>query len=248
MKTSTEYQPNLSFGLLLKGAPKTGKTVVSLMFPNPYIADCDNNLGGAVRLIRERFPDKEFRYDTICVADNGTLVPEAARWSRLVSCCTAAAKDPWVKTIIVDSAATMSDMLIAHIINEKDSGKDKDKMTIGDWIPFRNMVTKFVTTFRSVGKFFIMTAHELAEKDDGTGQIIYKPHIPSKLQDNFGGFFSDEWLCVAETTGGEIRRTVKTAPDPRRPLGSSLNLPLEFVFEWDKFAARLDKYNNQLKG
>ena len=46
MKNSSDYKPNLSFGLFLMGPPKAGKTTLALQFPNPYVADCDNNLSG----------------------------------------------------------------------------------------------------------------------------------------------------------------------------------------------------------
>src|SRR5690606_32250560 len=104
MKPSSLYEPTLSFGLLLQGPPKTGKTTLALSFPRPYIADCDNNLIGAVRLMRERgLPP--FFFDTINVADDsdyckannllpGTSVPSHLRWDRLVDRCKAAAASP----------------------------------------------------------------------------------------------------------------------------------------------------------
>jgi hypothetical protein len=217
------------------------------MFPNPYIADCDNNLSGAVRYFRER-GNRDFRYDIINMNDDNTMVPPEKRWDRLWTCCRDAALDPWVKTIIVDSATAASVYLVDHILANKSDGKDKDKMTIADWIPFRNMISKFITTFRTVGKFFIMTCHEIADKNDLTGEIRYVPSIPSNLKDHFGGFFSDEWLAVTEDKAGTVQRFVKTVAEPRRSMGTSLDLPSAFEFNWEKFEARLNKFNEVMKG
>jgi hypothetical protein len=250
MKNSDDYRPNLSFGLLLKGPPKSGKTTLSLMFPNPYILDCDNNLGGAVRLFREKFGNKEFRYDTPNVGEDGKPTEPAKRWPLAVEMLKAAAKDEWVKTLIVDTAGSLTTYLTDYIVAEKanSNDKEKDKMTIKDWIPFRNMLTKFITTFRSCNKFFIMTAHEIVVQDEDSGGIIgIKPAIPSNLKDHLGGFFSDEWLCCAEEQKGIITRYVKTVPEPKRSMGASLDLPPTFEFKWDAFAERMAKFNEVMK-
>jgi hypothetical protein len=240
MKSSKLYKPSLSFGLLLQGKPKTGKTTICLAFPGVYIADCDNNLGGAVRRYRELRPDMEFKYDTINQADDGSAIPSADRWNRLVECCKAAAADPTVRTIVVDSLSEVNDYLCDYIVASKPATEEK-QMTIKDWVPYKSLMTKFVTTFRSVGKLFIMTCHELAEKDEGSGVLIYKPHMQSKLQDNFGGFFSDVWLTVSEKLGKDYQYYVKTMPETRRALGNSLGLPENFVFTWTEFEQYLAK-------
>lgn len=249
MKDGSEFKPSLSFGLLLKGQPKAGKTTLALMFPNPYIADCDNNLGGAVRLLREKFPDKKFKYDTINagVDAEGKPIPDIGRWAHLCACCTAAARDPWVQTIIVDSVTAVNMYLTDLIVSEKPASKEKF-MTISDWVPFRNMIVKFITTFRSVNKYFIMTAHEVSDKDEATGTIYFRPSVQSNLKDNFGGMFSDEWLACAEEQSGQIVRFVKSTPEPRRSMGSMLDLPVgPWTFTWDKFAERLKKFDETIK-
>ena len=244
----------MAFGLLLKGAPKRGKTVLAMQFPNVYVADADNNLSGAVRFFRKTQPTKEFRYDTINMDDNGATVPPEKRWARLCDCCKAAALDPWVKTIVVDSAASVCQYLMDAIIADKKEANTSnkreriDQMNIADWIPFRNMLTKFVVTFRSVGKYFIMTSHEVWEKDEMTGEIYIRPSIPSNLRDNFGGFFSDEWVLDHEQVGSETKRVVKTIGDARRSMGSSLGLPASFEFDIDKFMVRMNEFNDVVKG
>jgi hypothetical protein len=251
MKDSSLYQPTLSFGLLLVGPPKTGKTILALSFPNCYIADCDNNLSGPVLWHRRRNPAFSFKYDTINIADDsdqckqwglspGEAVPTGKRWDRLVYCLKQAAKDPSIETIIIDSLAMVDFYLQDYIVENKPAGKEK-AMTISDWTPYKNMMTKLVTTFRSVGKMFIMTSHEKGEKDEMLGYVIYKVAMSGQLQDNFGAFFSDVWLTVAEKDAhGAYQYYVKTLPQSRRPgIGNSLNLPENFNFSWDKLQSLL---------
>lgn len=245
MKRASQYQPNLAFGLLLIGPPKQGKTTICMNFPNPYFADCDNNLSGAVRNIKARGGNPDFYYDTINIADDsdeckawglqpGDIIPSEKRWTRLVSCCKAAVKEPWVKTIVIDSLSAVNDYLCDHIVSQKSADKEKF-MTISDWTPYKNLMTKLVTSMRSTSKLFVMTAHESVEKDEGTGVMIFKPHMQSKLQDNFGGFFSDVWFTVGEKIGTEYKYYVKTMPTARRALGNSLGLPEDFTFTREKF-------------
>lgn len=253
MRDSSMYHPTLVFGLLLVGPPKRGKTTLALSFPKPWIADCDNNLPGAIRFHLEKDPNFKFKYDCINIADDsqlckdwglkdGDLVPSEKRWLRLVECAKAAAKDPEIWTLIFDSLASIDTYLQDYIVSQKDEKKEK-QMTISDWIPYKNMMTKLVTTFRSIGKPFIMTSHERVEKDEGTGVLVYKVNMSGSLQDNFGGFFSDVWACEAEKFGDKWKYYVQTMPQPRRALGNSLGLPDNYDFSWADLKARLDKLN-----
>lgn len=257
MKKSTQYKPNLAFGLLLQGAPKTGKTSLLLSIPGLYIADCDNNLSGALRYHQKatgKTPD--FFYDTINVCEEPNeddialgiaagAVPLEKCWERLVACCKRAAAMPEVKVIAVDSAGAVNQYLQAHIVSKKSSDKER-YMTISDWIPYKNMFTKFITTFRSVNKMFIMTAHE--EPDKAPGEIIlkYKPAIDGALKNNLSGFFSDYWHTTAEkvvVNGQEVfQYAVECMPQAQRDLGNSLGLPEKFIFTWSGFEKKLNEY------
>lgn len=245
MKSATEFKPTLNFGLLLQGQPKSRKTTTALEFSRPYVADCDNNLSGPLRWFKENKPAKlaEIKYDTVNFYDDGKVVPEHERYKRLISLLAVAAAEPTIDTIIVDSLSSVSDYLIDHIVYLKPDGKEKF-MTISDWSPFRNLISKLVVSLRNTKKLFIMTSHEETVKDDLTGAITIRTNMPSKLADNIGGFFSDVWRTEAEEVGGVMKFTVRAMPTGRLPgLGSSLGLPKEFVFDGDAFRTKyLEKY------
>lgn len=196
-----------------------------------------------MRSLREQHPNIQFRYDTITVADDGSLLPQEQRYTRAVNCINLALKDPWVKTIIIDSLSSLCDFLIDHIVASKDGTKAKE-MTISDWIPFRMMLSRLVTNLRATHRYLIVTSHEENVKDEVTGQIITRTNMPSKLADNFGGFFSDVWRTEVDEIGGKIIYLVRSAPTVRIPaIGNSLGLPPKFVFEWSKLAPYFEKNN-----
>lgn len=257
MQSSEEYKPSLEFGLLLKGKPKVGKTTLAMQFPNPWVAICDENFAGPVRYLRENFPKKKFWFDHIntisTTQPNGqiwrTPVPPEKRWDRLVELTNAAVLSPDIQTIVWDNLLSISTYLVDKILDEKPKGKEKDRMTIADWIPFRNNLTKAITLYRSVGKFFIVTCHELANKNELTGEITWQPHMPSNLSENFGGFFSDEWLATCEFAGvdengnAKTNRIIKTVGEATRSMGTSLKLPPVFEFSWEGFEKRLKEFD-----
>lgn len=235
MKISSDYKPSAGFGLLLQSPPKAGKTTLALQFPEPYIADCDNNLSGALRWMRENRPDQlpHIRYDTINVLDDGTIVDDKDRWGRLLGCLNDALKDASIRTIIVDSVSALSKYLEDFVISKKGTGTDATKMTISDWIPFRNLMSKLVVDLRSkaAGRSIIFTSHEEPVKDEATGVIHFRTNMPSKLADSFGGFFSDVWRCEVDQANDKVIYRVRAIQTSRYPaLGSSLALPATFTF------------------
>ena len=246
MKTLLEYQLDESFGLLIEGPPKTGKTTLALQFPDPWIADCSNNLSGAIRWFRQHRPDQigKITYSRPWMFDDGTLVPEHCRWAKLLDQMNEAFRDPTRKTFIIDDIGVVCEWLQFFIVNEKNPSK-KESMTIGDWVPFRNMLGKLITDSRLIcrnKRYFIVTAHEEYAKDERTGEIKTRVNIPSKMADNFGGSFSDVWRSIAEETGDVLSYKVRSMPTTAVPaLGNSLGLPKEFVFSWNGF----EKYFNQ---
>jgi hypothetical protein len=231
MRTNETYKSNQSFGLLLLGLPKSGKTNVAMCFPAPYFADCDNNLSSAVR----RFPDKKFWYDIINIDDQGKEVPKEKRWTRLTDNIKLAVADPNIKTIVIDSLSLVADYAIDHICHEQKI----PVMRIQDWGSLKNLMTRFVTYLRSTGKMIIVTGHEKYDKDEVSGTILYRINFPGSLADNIGAFFSDVWRCECEEKGGKYVYTVRTMPTPRMALGNSLGLPATFEFTWDEIQKKL---------
>ena len=244
MQPGTSYSPSTSFALLIIGQPKSGKTNLAFEFPSPWFADCDGNLGSAIR----RHPGKEFFFDSIATDDTNIPVPLDKQWARYADKLIAAAKDPRAKTLVTDSLTTLCPMLQAHII------ATGTKLIVGGekcmeqqhWTPFRNLMLKAINIARSSGKYVIHICHEAVDKDEISGMLSYKPLIPGQLKDSIGAFFTDVWHCENELAMNTVSKQmepkyiIRTMPTARMGfIGNSLNLPQTFQFTWEEFHKHL---------
>jgi GTPase SAR1 family protein len=222
MKSSQEYKPTLSFGLLLMGPAKSGKTTLALQFPKPFVADCDNNLSGPTELLLSKgYPS--FFYDTINVAEDGSERKSNYRWEHLTKVVKEAVASPEVETIVIDSLSSVSDYLIEHVLRVE----GQNTMRIQDWQPFQYMLKRLITFVRSSGKKFIMTCHETVELDELDKIHKHFIHVPTRLRDSLGGFFSDVWRMEIEKKGDNYTYQIRTKPTVRFALGTSiLNMPI----------------------
>jgi hypothetical protein len=240
MKLNTTDKPKASFGLLLVGAPKSGKTSFALQFPKPYIADCDNNISGPQRFLEEKNLKPQFFYDVIDIDEQGKEVQPAQRWTRLTNGLKVAVASSDVETIIVDSLSKLSDNLVEHIM-----GFEKiQQMRIQDWMSYQNLMKKLITYLRSSGKYVVFIAHEGVEKDELDGVLKYFVSLPSKLRDTIGGMFTDVWRAEYQPGAGgkEGQYTVRALSSARMSLGNSLGLPPSFPMDYEKeIKPRLEK-------
>lgn len=248
MINAADYKPSLGFGLLLQGPPKSGKTTLALNFPGVGCADCDNTLSGPVRWFKENRPEKlkDIWIQTINMTEDGKEVPDDQRWERLIKAINLFLAKPEVKTILIDGLSSVSQYLMDHIISKKTSGEKR--MTIADWVPFRELLSKLVVNTRATKRMVIVTAHEEVNKNDTDGSLLVTPNIPSKLAGSIGGFFSDVWRC--EPGNAEGVYVVRAQPKPLVPsLGNSLGLKPDvakgFIFNWKEFEQLLYKYEKQ---
>lgn len=219
-----------SFGLLLVGPPKSGKTSFALQFPKPYIADCDNNISGPFGYLKRQNKDPKFFYDVIDLDANGNHVDPSKKWTRLTECLKVAAASPEVQTIIVDSLSKVSDFLVDHIL----ASERISQMRIQDWLSYQNMMKRLIVFLRSLkGKYIIFCAHETVEKDELDGTLKYFVALPSSLKNNLGGFFTDVWRAEYQPGAGgkEGQYMIRAVASARMSLGNSLGLPPSFPMD-----------------
>lgn len=249
MTPASEFKPSLAFGLLLQGPPKSGKTTLACQFPDVGVLDCDNNMAGAIRWLKENLPDQlnHIWIETVNIDEKGQEVPEHLRYERMVRLTAEFTKNPQIKTLLFDGLSSISTYLMDHIVANKPTSQEK-KMTISDWIPFREMLSKLIIKTRATRRLVIMTAHDEVNKNDLDGSITITPNVPSKLAGTIGGFFSDVWHCEPGTVEGSY--VVRTTPKPTIPsLGNSLGITAEkgkgFTFTWKDFEKILYKHEQK---
>jgi AAA domain len=238
MQNIENYIKESHLRLLIQGAPGSGKTTLACHFPGVYVADCDINLGGPLRWLKDHYGPRPVGYDVIDRDENGKEVDPQLRYQRLNVCLQTAIRDPKVQTIVVDSATKLSDYMIADICRSQ----GKKEMSIQLWGFYLTLWKHFISQLSVQQKHFVLICHERVEKDEIDAALKYFILIPGQMGHIIGSLFSDVWRC--EVAGGQglnptYSWNVRTMPDPKFNLKNSLGLPPIFKFNWEVIAKKL---------
>lgn len=239
MQPINNYTTNDAFiRVLLQGPPGAGKTTTACQFPGCYIADCDMNLAGPLRWLKNNKKELPVGYDVIDRDEKNEEVAPQFRYTRLVKCLQEAALNPDVKTIIVDSTTKLSDYMIAEVLRQQ----NKLVMGIQDWGFYLALWKKFISQLSVLQKNFVLIAHERVEKDEVDQSLKYFVMIPGQMGSIIGSLFTDVWHTeVAEKPGlpPTYQFLIRTMPSYRFNLKNSLSLPPLFEFNWNTIADKL---------
>lgn len=221
-----------------------------MQFPNLYVANCDLNLTGPERFIRQRDPTLSYSYDDIPLKDDGAQRPVNECLQHLFDCLTKAAQDPTIKTIAIDSLTHVNEYVIQHILR---LGGRKD-MEIRDWISFKSRFLELLFSYsRNSGKTVIMTVHESIIEEVDPKNVMkknvigYQPSISGGITDYFGAFFTDVWRCTIDRVGQTptnplgLEARLTTARNSKSDLKNSLGLPPEMKADYKLIEAQLNK-------
>lgn len=237
MQSSTTYPLNQRISLLIQGPWGSGKSSLASQFPKPYIADCDNNLTGPLRYLRNSGLSPDFKWDTIDIDDEGKEVPEAQRFQRFAKCINAAILDPEIESIIIDSGFKLQEYIKADVTRQGKTGFDLWNGLVVGW-------RQTISRLKTCGKMFILIAHEKPEKDEIEGIIKYYIDLQGSFQNEIGRHFSDVWRCETEAgLDGKAVFYVRTAPTARLQLKTSIPLPARFKTDYSIIASAMSKGN-----
>lgn len=240
MKSNTQYKVENNLAIILVGDPKAGKTRLMMSFPDPYIIDLDRNLSSAFRVAG----DKTFFYNQMDLDDNDQPIPLIApagskakdQWETFLARIEAAAKDPKVKTICVDSLTRLGEFIESYIIarlkmmNVKLRADTVDEqIRLSDYDTYATFILRAVAVARASGKLVVFTSHQTAKDDPLTGTSKMRFSIAGKLKETIGGYFTDVLGLRAETKvvmegGKPVEKT--TYKIRTRPLASNQFVPL----------------------
>jgi len=247
MQPITSYQPNLSVAVLIQGPPGSGKTTLACQFPRPYVLDCDLNMSGMIRYCKANNLQLPVGYDTVDIDEEGKPVgiivagqceDKGQRYARLAAKLSAAAADPNIDTLIIDSVTKVSDYIIAEVMRQG----QVSEMRIQDWGKYLYVWKTLITRVRQTRKISVWIGHERPDKDELDGIMRYFLNLPGQIASIFGGMVSDVWHTEVEEKLGKHSWLVRTLPNTRHSgLKHSIDLPPLSVVDSKIIAAALAK-------
>jgi hypothetical protein len=232
--TTTDY-----IRLILQGEPKSGKSTLACQFPGAYIIDSDVNLGGPIRYLKEHNLPLPVGYDVL--DKNGVAdIDLSARYVRFQLLMSEAQKNDKIQTIVIDSATSFTDILLAETSRLQPSVKDGRQL----WGFFFTYGKELMARLRLFRKHIILIVHEKLDKLPD-GSLAYPVRIawPGQLGGIMASFFTDVWRTevkmVGYTPNAKYKWVVQTMPSYQYKLGNSLGLPDEFEFDWKLIESKL---------
>lgn len=219
MKSSDDYtQPH---SIILLAEPGSGKTTVALQFPGLYVLDCDRNLSGPIKWLKDHGKYKPFFVGSPLIDDEGLPVPREQQFVRALALLNEAINSPDIESIFIDSATTFCDMIFMEILRQKTKklGKFDNIKTPGtlldadfstpDWGSFFNLMKRIIFMIKASGKTPIFAVH-IKQKEDDKGAIVSRNlAIPGQTGDMVPGWFSEVWQIARISSGAGSTRTEK---------------------------------------
>lgn len=238
-----QYQQESYLRLLLQGESGSGKTTKALQFPGVWVIDCDLNLAGPLRWLRENNKPLPIGYDTVDRKDDGTVVPEGMRWQRICDLLRDIGQraGPNLRTIVLDSMSKMNDYNKAHVLRTNPTKTGGFEMP--SWGFFYQNWVAMIGTLTAAKINLVVTAHDRVDKDELDGSTRVFLNVQGQFQSVAGSLFTDVWHAEVKKVAGVPPRhewIVRTVSDYRYAgLKNSLGLPAEFVFDWPTIEEKL---------
>lgn len=242
MQPPSAYAKEDFLRLLLQGPSGSGKTDLACGFPKPYIVDIDRNLGGVLRRRANAKLVLPVGFDVLDRDEANKDVPIPLRYLRLDKCLLDAQANKDIDTIVIDSATTLVDIMIAEVLRQQ----SKTEMTKREWGFFAILGKKLMATFSSMRKHVVLIIHEKTATD-ANGSVVYPLKVgwPGQVGDDMGKYFTNVWRCENSTvpkaggSGTETKYTLRTSPNGMYALKNTLGLPATFEFDWSKIEVAL---------
>lgn len=203
MQPISSFNSNLGIAILLVGGAGSGKTALAgRLYPRTYFNVSDLNFkSGIDYLAKLGLSTNLVGFDTPSIDTNGKLVPAKDRYARMLAQLNEACKNPAIDCIVLDSATFIEDILKAKICGAPNDASIR-LSGFEHWGNLQLLWKQLILDLRSSGKKFIMTAHEVKEKDESDQIFKYKISVDGKIASMFPALFSDVWRTeVSEANG-----------------------------------------------
>lgn len=218
--------------LLLKGPSGSGKTWKAAHFPKPVYFNFDNNLRSLQNLpeaIRKEIRIVNLRTRT---KDDKQVEVEMTKvydyfWERLEQVLD----DDSVETVIIDSITMLADFLMYKLVGTANPSKQAEIQHFGAYVRHFNHLGDMILTNSALDKHVILIAHEQTVIDSKNQTTNLTLSLMTKVKDDFGRFFTDEWRAYRKHVGSKTQFRINTSGGYNFSAKCSLNLPGDF--EWE---------------
>jgi len=206
------------------GPPGSRKTTLGLQFPDVHVLDCDNNLDGPERFLRQaKFP-LSYTYDSIRYKSDGNQRDVEECYSEVcdkLSIFKVDSRYQKRKVVFLDSLSHVNEFIIRHVLKGQGRGL---VMEARDWGPFKSLAySLLVARLEETGKTILCSCHEIkvygkSSKEDMMNPPVesYDPFFQGKVGETLGAFFTDVWRSeVRLGEGGKLQTWLRCFPGPK---------------------------------
>lgn len=214
--------------VLILSEPGGGKSTLALNFPKPFVLNCDRNLAGPIRWLKENNKPTDFYYGDPFVDENDNAIPRDDWFKRAVQLLQEAVMSTDIKTIIIDSLTTFVDIVLTEVMRQQgrprgsfefktSTSKTVDTpLQIQDWGAFFGLMKHIIFQLKSTDKTLVVTGHLKTDKDELSGILKQFIACPGQMSEIIAGYFSEVWL---------IRRSVKLVGNVKQPVREVITFP-----------------------
>lgn len=218
--------------ILLKGPPGSGKTTKAVQFPSPVLFSFDNNLSSLRRLTPEQRSVIKIVQPRM---DNGKVVQPQFIWGNFIKQLALVTADDSVKTIVIDSLTTLSEILMDKILGTGDPARKVEIQHWGEFSRYMKWLGEELLCASDLDKHVIVTAHERIIEDAATKSQRYVLNMGGSMKDSFDLFFTDCWRTWVKPVGTDkVVYWVRTLPTNYHNAKSSLDVPADFIWDTQK--------------
>jgi len=264
MISLTQFKTTSKPAVLVIGPPGTGKTsLVTAVFPSPYIIEIDNNIEGVAKFLTDSKVDiSKVHLDIPHLKPDGTLVPRQDRWrtmnKRMADALTKDNEESKgdfskfkIQTIFLDSLTGLIEYALDEVrrqqgraIGDEEKGTKDDPLQIQDWGAFGALLRHWFIKVRSFNRYFAVSGHTVTDKDELAGFLKTFINCPGKFREEIAGLFTECWKTSIVKENNEWKRILTTVPttserDESLGLKSALRLGNKFEVNFNKIRAAL---------